>query len=106
MKNKKVFEQVNKIHENKNIISSRWIFTYKRNDKGEITKYKARLVARGFTQLYGVDYNETFSPTLKQDSLRIVTSIAAHLDFQYISIRYKSSISKCRTRWKFVYGDS
>ena len=96
---KKVFEQVNKIPENKNIISSRWIFThYKRNDKGEITKYKARLVARGFTQLYGVDYNETFSPTLKQDSLRIVTSIAAHLDFQYISIRYKSSISKCRTR--------
>lgn len=53
-------------------------FSYKRNDKDKITKYKARLVARGFSQEYSIDNVNTFSPTLKQDSLRIIISIAIH----------------------------
>jgi len=81
MKDLNVYETVNTIPPGANLISSRWIFTYKRNDKREIIKRKARLVAKGYTQQYGIDYREMFSPTLKQDSIRIFTSISAHYNF-------------------------
>jgi len=41
--------------------------------KGQIIKRKSRLVAKGYTQQEGIDYHETFSPTLKMDSIRIFT---------------------------------
>jgi len=50
MKNMNVYKVINKIPEGANIISSRWIFKYKRDADGNIVKRKARLVARGFTQ--------------------------------------------------------
>ena len=76
-----VYEPVDYVPENANIVSCRWIFKYKRNDKGQIIKRKARLVARGFTQQVGIDYFDTYSPTLKQDSLRIITAIASQNGF-------------------------
>ena len=76
MKNKRVYKYVSYIPKDKNVISCRWVFTYKKDDKGKINKYKARLVARGFSQILGIDYRETFLPTLKQDSLRIITALA------------------------------
>lgn len=59
-------------------ISNRWIYRLKRNANGEITRYKARLVVRGFSQREGVDYNETFSPVARLDTIRTVLSIAAN----------------------------
>jgi len=62
-------------------VSCRWVLKYKRDSKDNIVKRKARLVARGFTQRYGIDFWETFSPTLKQDSLRIITAISVQRGF-------------------------
>jgi hypothetical protein len=61
-----------------NIITSKWVFTIKTLTIGVIDRFKARIVARGFTQIYGVDYDETYAPTLRHDTLRLfLTSVAA-----------------------------
>ena len=57
------------------LISSKWVFKKKYRPSGLIDKYKARLVARGFTQKHGIDYEETFAPTLRYESLRLLFSL-------------------------------
>jgi Reverse transcriptase (RNA-dependent DNA polymerase) len=58
-------------------VSSRWVFNIKYTLTGLIDKFKARLMAKGFSQTYGSDYIDTFSPTIKLDSLRALLAIAA-----------------------------
>jgi hypothetical protein len=58
-----------------NIISCKWIFKVKEKSDGSVDKLKARLVARGFTQQFGIDYMETFSPVIKPATVRLVLSI-------------------------------
>ena len=69
-------------------IPTKWVFTKKRSADGSVVRYKARLVAQGFRQLEGLDYEETFAPTSKYTSLRAVIAVAAannlelhHLDY-------------------------
>lgn len=63
-------------------ISNRWIYRVKRNAEGKISRYKARLVVRGFSQREGIDFNETFSPVARFDTIRTVLSIAANEGLQ------------------------
>jgi hypothetical protein len=66
---------------NMNIVSCKWVFKIKKNSAGEIDKYKARLVACGFTQQYGVDYDETYAPIAPLASLQLILGIAARWDW-------------------------
>jgi hypothetical protein len=61
---------------NTNVVNCKWVFRIKKNSEGGIEKYKARLVARGFTQIYGVDYFETFAPVAKLASIRTILAIS------------------------------
>src|SRR5699024_560100 len=62
------------------VISTRWIYTIKRTPQGTIDRFKARLVARGFTQQFGVDYWETFSPTVTACSIRTFITVCKAQD--------------------------
>lgn len=65
-----------------NPVGSRWVFDLTRNQEGSIRKFKARLVAQGFAQKRGFDYQETFTPTVKYDSLRLLLVLAATEDLE------------------------
>jgi hypothetical protein len=53
----------------KDVISVKWIYKTKKDAKGNVQKYKERLVARGFTQQIGIDFNETFAPVARMDTI-------------------------------------
>lgn len=61
-----------------NIVGSRWVDRRKYDENGNVTGYRSRVVAQGFTQEYLVDYSETFAPTAKLTSIRMVLALAAH----------------------------
>lgn len=60
-----------------NLVTSKWVYKIKFSSNGELERFKARLVARGFTQKFGVDFDATFSPVLRISSLRLITMLAA-----------------------------
>lgn len=72
-------------------IGSKWVYKTKRNSKGEIERYKTRLVAKGYTQREGIDYNETFSPVSSKDSLRIIMALVAHFNLELHQMDVKTA---------------
>jgi hypothetical protein len=65
-----------------NIVGSKLVFHYKRDANGKVVAHKTRLVAQGFSQAEGIDYNETFSPTAKLSAIRIIAAIAVRNDWE------------------------
>ena len=63
-------------------IGNKWIFKKKTDTDGNVIVYKARLGAKGFRQVQGVDYDETFSPVAMLKSVRIMLTIAAFYDYE------------------------
>lgn len=63
-------------------VSCKWVFRLKTTATGSIERYKARLVARGFTQTFGVDFFDTFSPVVKPATVRIILSLAVSSHWQ------------------------
>jgi hypothetical protein len=65
------------VPEDKDVISVKWIYKTKQDVEGNVQKYKERLVARGFTQQPRIDYNETFAPVARMDTVRTVLVIVS-----------------------------
>ena len=61
----------------KNLVGCKWVYKTKFTAEGRIEKYKSRLVAKGFNQLEAIDYNETFAPVAKMNTIRTILSIAS-----------------------------
>jgi hypothetical protein len=63
-------------------VDYKWVYKIKRDSKENIDRFKARLVAKCFTQREGIDYNETFLPISPKDSFRIIMALVAHYDLE------------------------
>ena len=67
--------------EGKKPVGCRWVYTLKCKADGSLERYKARLVAQGYTQTHGIDYQDTFAPVAKMNAIRIILSLAVNLDW-------------------------
>lgn len=72
-------------------IESKWIYKKKRDMDGNVHVYKARLVTKGFRQVQGVDYEETFSPVAMLKSIQIILAIAAYFDYEIWQMDVKTA---------------
>jgi len=63
----------------KSVVGSRWIYKVKQAADGSVEKYKARFVARGFSQIEGIDYEETFAPVARYSSIRTILALSAQM---------------------------
>jgi len=77
------------------IVGSKWIFKLKHDADGVVNRHKARLVAQGFTQQPGLDFDEIFAPVVRYDSLRILIALTAHFRWRPQQLDIKAA---------FLYG--
>lgn len=62
----------------KKLVGCKWVFTIKYKPGGVVERYKAIMVEKGYTQSYGIDYQETFSPVVKMNSVRVLISLTTN----------------------------
>ena len=67
---------------NAKVVKSKWIYKLKTDMDGKVHSYKACLIAKGHTQTFGIDYEETFSPVADIRAIRILIAIAAYYDYE------------------------
>ncbi|GBE87024.1 hypothetical protein SCP_1002700 [Sparassis crispa] len=60
----------------RNAVGCKWVFQRKTNKEGQVVKYKARLVAQGYSQIPGMDFLETFAPVVRLESIRAILALA------------------------------
>ncbi|RWS19579.1 Retrovirus-related Pol polyprotein from transposon TNT 1-94-like protein, partial [Leptotrombidium deliense] len=77
----------------RNVVKNRWVFRTKKNSDGSVARFKARLVAKGKK---GIDFEETFAPVIKMNSVRTILAIAAHEDMELVQFDVKTA---------FLHGD-
>ena len=74
-----------------NLIGTKWIFKNKSNEHGTVIRNKSGLVAQGYTQVERIDFDETFAPVTRLESIRILLAIASHLNFKLYQMDFKSA---------------
>ena len=73
------------------MIGTKWIFKNKSDEHGTVIRNKSRPVAQGYTQVEGVDFDETFAPVARLESIRILLAIASHLNFKLYQMDVKNA---------------
>jgi hypothetical protein len=84
----------NPLHK-EHILGSKWVFAYKLDKDNNLIRFKARCVAQGFKQIPGLNYNETFSPVVKIESIRMAVAM---------SLFYNMEMEQMDVSTAFLYG--
>ena len=77
--------------ETKKAIGVKWVFRTKFNSNGSILKHRARLVVKGFAQVAGVDYGDTFAPVARHDTIRLLLALAGQMGWKVYHLDVKSA---------------
>ena len=77
--------------EGKEVIGVKWVYKTKSNVEGKIERHKAKLVVKGYKQKQGIDYEETFAPVARMETVRAVFSIAAQNKWKVYQMDVKSA---------------
>ena len=77
--------------EGKSVVTSKWLYKIKHAADGNIKKYKAQFAARGFSEIEGVDYDETFAPVARFSLIRAVISVVAVMGWKIRQMDVKTA---------------
>jgi vacuolar-type H+-ATPase catalytic subunit A/Vma1 len=77
--------------EDKNVIGSKWVFKNKMNEKGQVVRNKARLVCKGYAQVEGHDFDETFAPVARLEAIIMFLAYSCHKNFKVYQMDVKST---------------
>ena len=73
----------------KNVIGTKWVFKNKMNEDGQVVKNKARLVCKGYAQVDGVDFEETFAPMAILEAIRMFLAFSSYKKFKVYQMDVK-----------------
>jgi hypothetical protein len=76
---------------NKNVISTKWVFRNKLNEYGQVTRNKARLVCKGYAQIEGIKFEETFAPVSRMEAICLILADACSKNIKVYQMDVKSS---------------
>jgi hypothetical protein len=75
---------------NQNVVGTKWVFRNKQDEHGVVTRNKALLVAKGYSQGEGLDFDETYAPVARLESILILLAYATYHDFKLYQMDVKS----------------
>jgi hypothetical protein len=78
-------------HPKQNVVGTKWVFHNKQDEHGVVTRNKARLVAKRYAQVAGLDFEMTFAPVARLESFRILLAYIAHHSFKLFQMDVKSA---------------
>ena len=81
--------------QNKNVIGVKWVFRTKLNADGTVNKHKARLVGKGYAQVFGIDFSETLAPVARLVTIRLLLAIATQKGWKVFQLDVKSAFLNC-----------
>ena len=90
-----IYELV-KLPKGRKALRNKWVYKLKKDGRGDLVKYKARLVVKGFGEKKGIDFDEIFSPVVKLSSIRIILGLATNQDLEIEQLDVKTA---------FLHGD-
>jgi hypothetical protein len=76
---------------NQNIVGTKWVFRNKQDGHGVVIRNKARLMAKGYSQVEGLDFGETYEPIARLESIRILLAYATYHGFKLYRMDVKSA---------------
>jgi hypothetical protein len=75
----------------KNVIDTKWVYRNKLNEDGQVTRNKARLVCKGYAQVEGIDFEETFSLVSRMEAIRLLLAYACSKNIKVYQMDVKST---------------